>query len=159
MLMSSNPPASDLRGAQDVRPATGALESESYVERALPGTLSTRDLTFLFIIILFFITNVGNAAAGGPAGLALWVIGAVLFFIPCCIASAQLGVLFPHEGSIYDWTHRASGRFMSFFVGFVAWVPGPLLILATAELVVNLLQGLNATWLLEPWQQGLALLG
>jgi len=113
----------------------------------------------MFIIILFFITNVGNAAAGGPAGLALWVIGGILFFIPCCIASAQLGVLFPHEGSIYDWTHRASGRFMSFFVGFVAWVPGPLLILATAELVVNLLQGLNATWLVEPWQQGLALLG
>jgi glutamate:GABA antiporter len=158
MFLSSNPPASDLQGSQDVGPAQGALESETYVERALPGTLSTRDLTFLFIIILFFITNVGNAAAGGPAGLALWVIGGIIFFIPCCIASAQLGVLFPHEGSIYSWTHRTFGGFMSFFVGFVAWVPGPLLILLTAELIVNILQGLNPKWLTTPWSQGVALL-
>jgi amino acid transporter len=124
----------------------------------MPGILTTRDLTFLFVLILFFITNDSNAVAGGPAGMALWVIGGILFFVPCGIASAQLGSLFPHEGSLYTWTHRTFGGFMSFFVGFAAWVPGPLLILATAELVVNLVQGLNPKWLTEPWQQGAALL-
>jgi amino acid transporter len=156
--MSLKTPVGGLGESPDALSASSALASESYVERALPGVLSTPDLTLLFIIILFFITNVGNAAAGGPAGIALWVIGGILFFIPCSIATAQLGVLFPHEGSLYCWTHRTYGGFMSFFVGFAAWVPGPLLILATAELVVNLLQGLNAKWLTAPWSQGVALL-
>src|SRR5436305_6337196 len=152
--MSLKTPVGNLREAPDARSANTALASESYVEQTLPGILSTRDQTFLFVIIVFFITNVGNAVAGGPAGLSLWVIGGILFFIPCSIASAQLGVLFPYEGSLYSWTHRTFGGFMSFFVAFATWVPGPLLILATAELVVNILQGLNAKWLTAPWSQG-----
>jgi len=156
--MSFKSPVGDLVQGPDNRPKDRALDSESYVERALPGILTTRDLTFLFVVILYFITNDSNAVAGGPAGMALWVIGGLLFFIPCCIASAQLGVIFPYEGSLYSWTHRTFGGFMSFFVGFAAWVPGPLLILATAELVVNIIQGLNANWLTQPWQQGGALL-
>jgi glutamate:GABA antiporter len=148
---------SDLTVSPENRSKDRALESESYVEQTMPGILSTRDLTFLFVLIVFFITNDSNAAAGGPAGMALWVIGGLLFFIPCGIASAQLGAFFPHEGSLYSWTHRTFGGFMSFFVGFAAWVPGPLLILATAELVVNIVQGLNSKWLVEPWEQGAAL--
>jgi amino acid transporter len=156
--MSSRSSVSDSELLSEERPSNRALLSESYTERALPSLLNTRDLTFLFVIILFFITNDSNAVAGGPAGMALWVIGGIFFFIPCGIASAQLGVLFPYEGSLYSWTHRTFGGFMSFFVGFAAWVPGPLLILATAELVVNIIQGLNAKWLVAPWQQGAALL-
>ncbi len=156
--MSSRTSESDLLSPQvNARPADRALPSEAYVERALPGILTTRDLTFLFVIVLFFITNDSNAVAGGPAGLTLWVVGGLLFFIPCGIATAQLGVLFPHEGSLYSWTHHTFGGFMSFFVGFAAWVPGPLLILATAELVLNILQGLNPAWLTQPWMQGVAL--
>ncbi len=86
-------------------------------------------------------------------------MGGMLFFVPCALASAQLGVLFPNEGSLYIWTHRTFGGFMSFFVGFAAWVPGSLLVLATAELVISILQGLNPAWLVQPWQQGLALVG
>jgi amino acid transporter len=47
---------------------------------------------------------------------------------------------------------------MAFFVAFCAWVPGPLLLLATSDLLVTYLQGLNAGWLLAPWQQGIALM-
>jgi amino acid transporter len=135
------------------------LASEAYVEKAMPQVLSTNDLIFLFVVILFFITNIGNAAAGGPAGLTLWIIGGLLFFLPCGIATMQLGAIFPFEGGIYNWTNRTFGRGMGFFVGFIAWAPGPLLILATAELVVNVVQGLNAKWLTDPRSQGLVLLG
>jgi amino acid transporter len=125
----------------------------------MPQVLATGDLLFLFVILLFFITNIGNAAAGGPAGLTLWVIGGLFFFLPCGIATMQLGILFPFEGGIYNWTNRILGRGLGFFVGFIAWVPGPLLILATAELVVNIVQGLNSKWLMDPRSQGVALLG
>ncbi len=134
------------------------LPSTSYSVRALPQIHSTWDLTFLFVIILFFITNDGTAVAGGPAGLTLWVIGGLLFFIPCGIATAQLAVLFPDEGALYSWTHKAFGGFMSFFVGFSAWIPSSLLILATSDLVVSIIQGLNPKWLADPRSQGAAML-
>src|SRR5581483_2898997 len=134
------------------------LPSEMYVEMTFPGTLNRRDMTALFIIILFFITNVANAVAGGPAGLGLWIIGGICFFFPCAIATAQLAVVYPSEGSVYVWTHKVFGGVMSFFVGFCAWVPGPLLIMSIADLVVTYLQGLNSHWLVAPWQQGIVML-
>jgi len=140
-------------------PSTSPLASEDYVLRALSPILTTRDLIALFVIILFFITNVPNAVAGGTAGMTLWLVGGLLFLIPCGIVTAQLAVMFPHEGSLYSWTHKAFGGFMSFFVGFCAWVPCSLLILATADLAVSYLQGLNQKWLTEPWSQGVVLLG
>jgi amino acid transporter len=143
---------------QEAFAAETALPSEKYIERALPRTHTTWDLTALFVIILFFITNISTAAAGGPAGLTLWIIGGLFFFIPCSIATAQLGVMFPHEGSLYSWTHKTFGGFWSFFVGFSAWVPGSLLLLATSDLIVSIIQGLNSKWLADPWSQGLALL-
>lgn len=71
--------------------------------------------------------------------------------------TAQLGVLHPHEGSLYNWTHRALGGYWAFFIGFCAWFPGVLVIVAGADIVVSYLQGLNANWLTQPWQQGLVL--
>jgi glutamate:GABA antiporter len=139
-------------------PAASPLASEEYVVKALPSVLTTLDLIPLFVIILFFITNVPSAVAGGPAGITLWLVGGLIFLIPCGIVTAQLAVLFPHEGSLYSWTHKAFGGFMSFFVAFCAWVPSPLLILATADLFVSYVQGLNQHWLTEPWSQGVVLL-
>src|SRR5712691_3171829 len=140
-------------------PATSPLASENYVVKALPPILTTRDLIALFVIILFFITNVPSAVAGGTAGITLWLVGGLLFLMPCGLVTAQLAVLFPYEGSLYCWTHKVFGGFMSFFVAFCAWIPCPLLILATADLAVSYLQGLNQIWLTEPWSQGVVLLG
>ncbi|SRR5216683_2311004 len=150
-------PDADLMAGPDL-PATSPLASEDYVVKALPGILTTRDLIALFVIILFFITNVPSAVAGGTAGITLWLVGGLLFLLPCGLVTAQLAVLFPHEGSLYSWTHKVFGGFMSFFVAFCAWVPSPLLILATADLAVSYLQGLNQKWLTEPWSQGVVLL-
>jgi len=144
--------------SKQARSFKSSLKSEDYVVKALPPVLKLRDLTAMFIVILFFITNVSSAVAGGPAGLTYWIVGALFFFIPCCLATAQLGVMFPHEGSLYSWTHKAFGRYGSFFVTFCAWIPCTILILATSDLAVSYIQGLNPNWLTEPWQQGMALL-
>ena len=53
----------------------GTLLSEEYTVKALPGILNARDLTALFVLLLFFVTNVPNAVAGGAAGLTLWIVG------------------------------------------------------------------------------------
>lgn len=124
----------------------------------MPPILGRLDMTATFVIIIFFITNATTAVAGGAAAFTYWALGAITFFIPCVIATAQLGVMFPHEGSLYNWTHRAFGGYWSFFVGFCAWFPGVLVIISAADLIVTYIQGLNSNWLTEPWQQGIVIL-
>jgi glutamate:GABA antiporter len=97
------------------------LSSEEYVVKAMPPILGSLDMTVIYVMIIFFITNATTAIAGGAATFTYWILGAITFFIPCAIATAQLGVMFPHEGSLYNWTHKALGGYWSFFVAFCAW--------------------------------------
>jgi amino acid transporter len=47
--------------------------------------------------------------------------------------------MFPGEGSIYLWTHKAFGPFWGFFAGFCAWWPGVLVMVATGTLTISFL--------------------
>jgi amino acid transporter len=134
-----------------------ALPSEEYTARAMPNVLGKLNMTAIYLIAVFFIVNAVTAASGGAAAFTYLAIGAIAFFVPCAIVTAQLGVLHPHEGSLYNWTQRALGGYWSFFIGFCAWFPGVLVIVAGAVIVISYIQGLNSNWLLQPWQQGLAL--
>ncbi len=134
------------------------LPSEEYVEKAMPSILGSFDMTVVYVMIIFFITNATTAIAGGAATFTYWILGAITFFIPCAIATAQLGVMFQHDGSLYNWTHKALGGYWSFFVAFCAWFPGVLLMVAGADTVVTYLMGLNPNWFPQIWQQGVAVI-
>jgi glutamate:GABA antiporter len=136
-----------------------ALPSEEYVPRVMPALFGTFDMTALYVMSVFWISNVTAVATGGAAGFTYWILCVVLFFVPCAIVVAQLGVMFPHEGSIYNWTHRALGGFWSFFIGLCAWLPGVLSLVSAADVVVSCLQALNSNWLVPAWQQGLMIIG
>lgn len=135
------------------------LLSEGYVVRAMPAMLGSFDMTAIYVMIIFFITNAPTIAGAGPAGFTYLGLGAFFFFLPCIIATAQLGVMLPHEGSLYNWTHKAFGGYWGFFVAFCAWFPGVLVMIACSDVVVGLLSGLNSSWLVQPWQQGLVIIG
>lgn len=155
VILSEKPPANLLES----RPRTrGWLASEEYTVKAMPAVLNTFDMTAIYLTIIFFITNVTTAISGGAATFTYFLIGAVTFFIPCAIATAQLGVMFPYEGSLYNWTHKAFGGYWSFFVAFCAWFPGVLLIVSAGDVIVSCIQGLNSNWLIAPWQQGIVLI-
>ena len=111
-----------------------ALVSEEYVVKAMPPTLGSLDMTTTYILIIFFITNATTAVAGGAAAFTYLIIGALTFFIPSVITTSQLGNMFPHEGSLYNWTHKAFGGYWSFFVAFCAWFPGVLVMISAAIL-------------------------
>jgi glutamate:GABA antiporter len=136
----------------------GTLVSEEYTVQTMPKVANSSGLAATFVLIIFFITNVPSAVGAGAGTFTFWVVGAITFFIPCVIATAQLGHMFPHEGSLYNWTHRAFGGYMSFFVSFCAWFPCVLLMIVAAAVVVGYLQGLNPHWFMMPWQQGLVLI-
>jgi glutamate:GABA antiporter len=140
------------------RPQTGQLLSERIAPGILPKVLGPFDMVAIFVAIVLF-ANQGSVIQGaGAAGFVYWIIGFVTFLIPGAIVTGQLGLMFPGEGSIYVWTHKALGSFWGFFAGFAAWWPGVLVMVATADLIVTMLQFLNSNWLSQPWQQGLVIL-
>ena len=135
------------------------LRSERIAGGILPPVLNTFDMVAIFVAIVLFISNSAILAGGaGPSAYVYWVLGFLTFLIPGAIVTGQLGRMFPGEGSIYVWTNKAFGPFLGFFAGFCAWWPGILVMIATGDAVVSLIQQLgtqfNANLLAEPWQQG-----
>jgi amino acid transporter len=136
-----------------------ALPSEDYVPRVMPKILGTGDMTATFLVSIFLVTTATTAVLGGLAAISYLLIAGIGFFIPCLIATAQLGLMFQHEGSLYNWTHHAIGGRASFFAGFCAWFPGVLISASLADLLVTFIQSMNSHWLTQTWQQGLAICG
>lgn len=138
------------------------LPSERIAGGILPKVLNSFDMIAIFVAIVLFITNAPGVAAAGSVGYIYWILGFVAFLVPGAIVTGQLGLMFPGEGSIYLWTHKAFGKFMGFFAGFCAWWPGILSIIVPGVVVVTFIQHLgslfNASLLTDPWQQGLVIL-
>ena len=139
--------------------SSDVLRSERIAGGILPKVLNSFDMVAIFVAIVLFISNSAVMAGGaGPAAYIYWGIGFITFLIPGAIVTGQLGLMFPGEGSIYVWTNKAFGPFMGFFAGFCAWWPGVLVMIATGDAVVSLIQQLNSNFLTEPWQQGVAII-
>jgi amino acid transporter len=119
------------------------LLSEEYVPRTMPAVLGRWDLFFMYVCALFLLTNAVVGASGGTVSLLYLILGALLFFVPCVVVAAQLGVLMPHEGALYNWTYHALGTYWSLFVGLLYWVTGVLAIITACDAFVTILQGLN----------------
>jgi glutamate:GABA antiporter len=135
------------------------LRSERIAGGILPKVLNSFDMVAIFVAIVLFVSNAAVVAGGaGPSSYIYWILGFLTFLIPGAIVTGQLGLMFPGEGSIYVWTHKAFGPFMGFFAGFCSWWPGILVMIATGDGVVSLLQQLNNNWLTEAWQQGLVII-
>ncbi len=150
-------PQQTRQGEDQRRSKRVPLRSEIAVPQVMPPVLRTGDLIALFLLNVFWVTNITPIAAGGPAGFLYWIICGGAFFIPCSLVMAQLAKMFPHEGSILIWTAHALGARWSFFVGICAWLPGILSIVNAAAAVISWVQALNSQWLTQPWQQGLAI--
>lgn len=146
-----------MAAAQPESPAHGTLVSERVAGGILPKVLTTFDMVAIFVAIVLFITNTTGFFGSGPVSMTYLLLGFVTFLIPGAIVTGQLGKLFPGEGSIYLWTYKAFGPFLSFFAGFAAWWPGILVMLATGTVVVQYVQTLTNTTI-APWLQGVIVL-
>ncbi len=80
------------------------------------------------------------AAAGhnGTSSISLWVLAALLFFVPGALVINELSSRFPEEGGLYAWARDAFGPFHGFIAGWTYWIytvfyfPG--LLLASASM-------------------------
>jgi glutamate:GABA antiporter len=79
-------------------------------------------------VLLFNIATVlgprwiAAAAHNGASSISLWVIAAVLFFVPTALVITELSSRFPEEGGLYAWSRDAFGEFHGFVAGWTYWV-------------------------------------
>src|SRR3989440_7077152 len=132
--------------------------SERVAPGMLPRVLNSLDMTIIFVAIVLFIVNASAIQRAGPAAYTYWILGFLAFLIPGALVTAQLGLMFPQEGSLYVWTQKAFGPFWGFFAGFCAWWPGILVMAATGDAVVSIWQFVETGSLSKNWEQGLVIL-
>jgi amino acid transporter len=132
--------------------------SERIAPGMLPRVLSSFDMTIIFVAIVLFIVNASAIQQAHQSAYTYWILGFVAFLIPGALVTAQLGQMFPQEGSLYVWTQKALGPFWGFFAGFCAWWPGILVMVATGDAVVTLWQFIDTGGLPKAWEQGLVIL-
>jgi glutamate:GABA antiporter len=150
MAMSTAPEKRDHMVTEEVAPLLVAR------------TLGAFDLVAIFVGIVLFIVNAAGLQFAGPSLFIYWIVAFATFLITGAFVTAQLGRMFPEEGSLYVWTQKVLGPFWGFFAGFVAWWPGPVVMMLAGILVATFAQQI-ATFtdneiLTENWQVGLVVL-
>ena len=129
---------------------TASNDTAPQLERAL----TLRDLVLFNLVAVIGITWVATAAKAGPSALTLWLLAAVLFFIPQGLAVIQLSSSFPDEGGIYAWTKRLFGEGHGFVCGWCYWINNMLFyptLLLGAAVTATYIFGKGESGLAENW--------
>ncbi|HEY9015521.1 MAG TPA: amino acid permease, partial [Gemmatimonadales bacterium] len=120
----------------------------------LPRVLTLRDLVLFNIVAVLSLRWTATAAAAGPSSLTMWVVAAILFFIPQGLAVSYLSSRFPQEGGIYFWTKQAFGEGHGFLCGWTYWVNNilyyPNLLMSTAA-IGTFVVGRGESGLVDNW--------
>ena len=65
---------------------------------------------------------VAAAAHNGTSSISLWILAALLFFVPSALVINELSSRFPEEGGLYVWAKEAFGDFHGFVAGWNYWI-------------------------------------
>ena len=118
-----------------------------------PRTQLCREMGFWDVLLFNIATVLGPrwiaaAAHNGTSSISLWLLAAVLFFVPMALVINELSSRFPEEGGLYVWSKEAFGDFHGFVAGWTYWIytifyfPG--LLLASASMSAYVLGGKGA---------------
>jgi amino acid transporter len=118
-----------------------------------PRSQLCREMGFWDVLLFNIATVLGPrwiAAAGhnGTSSISLWVLAALLFFVPMAMVINELSSRFPEEGGLYVWAKEAFGDFHGFVAGWTYWIytifyfPG--LLLASTSMSAYVLGGKGA---------------
>lgn len=84
--------------------------------------LSVFSLVMINVIAVDSIRTLPLAATYGVSLLTLYAIGAILFFIPTALISAELATTWPMKGGMYVWVKEAFGARWGFLVVYLQWI-------------------------------------
>ena len=80
-----------------------------------------KSILFTICSILVLDTFVAPAIIG-VSSITIWIITAVIFFIPYGLLSSELGSTYPDDGGICSWVDRAFGERTAVMTGWYYWV-------------------------------------
>jgi amino acid transporter len=89
---------------------------------SLDRALGLRDLVLFNLVAVLGLRWLATAAKAGPSALTLWLLAALLFFVPQGLVVTELSSRFPEEGGIYQWTKRALGERHGYLCGWCYWI-------------------------------------
>lgn len=120
----------------------------------LKRVLTVRDLVLFNLVAVIGLRWLATSAKAGPAALVLWLLAALLFFIPQGLSVVELSRRFPEEGGIYAWTKRALGDGHGFLCGWCYWICNvlyyPNLLISTAVIATYVFgkgeSSLSSSW-------------
>ncbi len=86
-----------------------------------------REMGFWDVLLFNIATVLGPrwiaaAAHNGTSSISLWLLAAILFFVPSAMVINELSSRFPSEGGLYVWSKEAFGDFHGFIAGWSYWI-------------------------------------
>lgn len=118
-------PAKNVRLERATITNNGQIASSSSVgEHHLPRRLRLRDLVLAQILCVVGSSWVGVAAGLGRAHALTWIAAMIVFYFPMAASVISLNRVWPLEGGLYVWAHRAYGDLGGFLTAWNLWVYG-----------------------------------
>ena len=81
--------------------------------------MGLKDVILLNIVAVFGVAFFTSAAKMGPSQILLWVLAALLFFIPEGLVVAELSTAWPLEGGLGAWCKEAFGKKTGFIISWI----------------------------------------
>ena len=102
-------------------------DASTVISAANPVAQLRREMGFWDVLLFNIATVLGPrwiaaAAHNGTSSISLWVLAAVLFFVPSALVINELSSRFPAEGGLYVWSKEAFGDFHGFIAGWSYWI-------------------------------------
>lgn len=98
--------------------------------------MGLKDVILLNIVSVFGVAFFTSAAKMGPSQVLLWVLAALLFFIPEGLVVAELSTAWPIEGGLGGWCKEAFGRKTGFLISWIYFINNviyfPALLMSTS---------------------------
>ena len=120
----------------------------------LKRVLRLGDLVLFNVVAVLGLRWVATSAKAGPSSIVLWLLAALLFFVPQGMAVITLSSRFPDEGGVYAWTRRTYGEWNGFLCGWCYWINNvlyyPNLLISTAVIATYAI-GKGGSALGESW--------
>lgn len=99
-------------------------------------SLGLMDLVLFNTVAIVGMRWVALAGHSGPSSMTLWLLAALIFFIPQGLCVMTLSSALPKDGGLYVWTSEAFGERQGFLAGWLYWASNilyfPTLCLSTA---------------------------
>jgi len=87
-----------------------------------PKTMGIFSMTLFAVSAMITLDTVATSSALGVQSITLFILFAIVFFVPYGLVTAELGSGWPEEGGIYVWVREAYGQRWGTFTAWLYWV-------------------------------------